>query len=233
MTSDNYPHRVEHTANKHSRAVYTDDTIVIRLAKDLSEIEEQEHIEDLLRRMTQQLLEEAQEKITINPFARLLHGAQQELITLATGKSYLFNLQPGEKLKAEKTERGWLVTVSPKTRREALHRFLWKLLSRSEEARVSALIDRINRQTYRVHVPRIRFAFATSQWGSCSPRGTIMINTAMLFVPHFLMHYVIVHELAHRRRGDHSPTYWRLVGKMLPNYKKAVDVLLDYRLPNL
>ncbi|MDA1208587.1 MAG: M48 family metallopeptidase [bacterium] len=233
MTPDNFPHRVEHTTNKHSRAVYTNNTIVIRLAKDLSKTEEQEHVEDLLSRMTEQLLEEVHAKITINPFARLLNGAQQELVTLATGKSYLFNLQPGDKLKAEKTGKGWLVTVGPKTRRESLHRFLWKLLSQSENARITMLIDKINRQTYRVHVPRIRFAFATSQWGSCSPRGTIMINTALLFVPHYLLHYVIVHELAHRKRGDHSAAYWKIVERQLPSYRTAVENLLEYQLPNL
>jgi predicted metal-dependent hydrolase len=33
--------------------------------------------------------------------------------------------------------------------------------------------------------------------------------------------YVLVHELMHLRRADHSPAFWRLVAGAYPNYEDA------------
>lgn len=228
-----FHHRVEKTRNKHSRAVFREDTIVIRLARNLSKVEEREHIEDLLRRMTRQLLEEQSHKTTLQPFQKLLSGARNDTITLATGKKYSFRLQPGTKLGAEKVRGGWVVTISPQTRRSGLHRLLWKLVAEAEYDRIETLVTSLNKRTLRVRVRTVKLQFATSQWGSCSPKGVIMLNTALLFTPPSLLKYVIIHELAHRKRADHSPAYWKVVEKALPNYSAVRNRLHDYRLPAL
>ena len=225
-------HRVERTKNKHSRAVFRDDTIVIRLAKNLSKTEEKEHIHDLLRKMTQYVLEEEQ-KTTINPFKTILSEGQSQTVTLANGKKYSFTLEPGNKTAARRTTRGWRITVGPRTRRSGLHRLLWSLLAREEQPHIAKLVQEINNETFGVHITSVRFKFATSQWGSCSPKGIIMLNAAMLFVPTVALKYVIVHELAHRRRADHSPTYWKWVQWAMPGYKRARGQLGEYRLPSL
>jgi len=225
-------HRVERTKNKHSRAVVKDGTIIIRLAKNLSKSEEKEHIEDLLKRMKDQVLDE-QKRILINPFRKILNEGESCTITLATGKKYFFTLKPGKRTSLTKTTRGWRITISPKVRRKGLHRLLWKVISQAEFKRIEALVNHLNQETFGVHVSDVRLAFATTQWGSCSPRGIIMINSALLFAPPSLLKYVIIHELAHRKRGDHSPSYWQWVEWGMPSYKKARRELLEYRLPDL
>ncbi|MBU0458929.1 M48 family metallopeptidase [Patescibacteria group bacterium] len=225
-------HRVERTGNKHSRAVFTDGTIVIRLARNLSRTEAEEHVRDLLRRMTQQLLEEEQ-KTVIDPFRPLLDGNQSLTITLATGKQYHFTLKSGSRTSARRTSRGWSVTVGPHIRRKGLHSFLWKLLSKSEEKRVRILVHMINDETFSYPLRKITLKFATSQWGSCSTRKVIMLNSALLFTPPSVLKYLIVHELSHLRFGNHSPTYWRNVGSAMPTFKRAREILKDYRLPTL
>jgi predicted metal-dependent hydrolase len=47
-----------------------------------------------------------------------------------------------------------------------------------------------------------------SRWGSCSPSGTVSLNKLLLFLPRDLVRYVLVHELSHRVRRDHSPAFW-------------------------
>ena len=76
-------HRVEYTRNKHSRAVCRGNTIIIRLARNLSKAEEREHIQSLLRRMTHLVLQE-REKSSVDPFRHLLSGGQTQTVTLAT-----------------------------------------------------------------------------------------------------------------------------------------------------
>jgi len=232
MATPRMRHRIEYTRNKHSRAVCRGETIIIRLAKNLSKTEEEEHIRNLLRRMTHLVLEEKQ-KTVINPFRHLLDGGQSLTVGLATGRRCALSLQPGLRTRARVTARGWNIEVSPQIRRKALHRFLWRVLAARELPRIKQLVHSINRDTYRVPVKDVRLAFASTQWGSCSPRGVIMINAALLFVPQRLLKYVIVHELAHRLRADHSDAYWRTVERGMPTYKSAYDELHNYRLPQL
>lgn len=231
-TPRNVRHRIERTRNKHSRAVLQSGTIVIRLARNLTRSEEREHIENLLRRMARKVREE-QRKIPIDPFAPLFRGESSVTVETALGHRHTFSLVPGNRTRAERTAEGWLVSVGPALRRAALHRFLWRLLSAAELPHIEALVHEINRTTYREHVREVRLSFASSQWGSCSPRGIIMLNASLLFTTPSLLRYVIVHELAHRKVTDHSPQYWEHVAKALPQYEASRKRLAGYRIGTL
>ena len=45
-------------------------------------------------------------------------------------------------------------------------------------------------------------------------------ETALL-APPVIRDYVLIHELMHLRRLDHSPAYWRLVAACCPGYQDA------------
>lgn len=38
--------------------------------------------------------------------------------------------------------------------------------------------------------------------------------------PHPAAHYMIVHELAHLGEREHSPAFWSIVGRALPDYEQ-------------
>lgn len=59
-----------------------------------------------------------------------------------------------------------------------------------------------------------------SRWGSCSSNNKLSFNYKILFLPNELQDYVIVHELCHTVRKDHSKFFWALVAKSLPEYCK-------------
>lgn len=226
-----FRHKIERTRNKHSRAVYQGNTIIIRLARNLSRTEEQEHIRNLLRRMAHLILLD-REKTLIDPFRPLLDGASSMKLKVGR-KTVTFWLRPGEKTKAMRVRGGWKVFVSPGIRRRSLHRFLWKIVARDADAHLLALLKKLNRETYRARITEMKVQFATTQWGSCAPRGRIMLNTALIFLPPRLQRYVIIHELAHTRRADHSAAYWREVEEMLPGYNADYRDLQNYRLPTV
>ena len=225
-------HRVERTKNKHSRAVIRDNTIVIRLARGLSPTEERQHIDDLLTRMKDQIREEEKKEL-IHPFGRLLASGESATVTLASGRRYRFLLKPGKRTKIQRTRDGWSIVIGPQLRRGGLHRLLWKALAVREREKVERIVEKINKETFGVHIESVRLRFASSQWGSCSPKGVIMLNTALLFVDPKVLRYVVIHELAHRKRGDHSPQYWAWVRWAMRDYAAARKKLYGYRLPTL
>jgi len=64
-----------------------------------------------------------------------------------------------------------------------------------------------------------------TRWGSCSSRGAISLNLALLFQPPPVLRYVLLHELAHTRHHDHSRAFWALVASCEPDYRR-LDVQL-------
>jgi len=68
-------------------------------------------------------------------------------------------------------------------------------------------------------VPKhIQIRTQRTRWGSCSQRGSISLNAALLLLPASLVRYLLVHELCHLRHLNHSRRYWRLVAQHEPDY---------------
>lgn len=57
----------------------------------------------------------------------------------------------------------------------------------------------------------MRVRFQRTRWGSCSAKGSINLNAALLFLPERLVRYILLHELCHTRELNHSPAFWKLV----------------------
>lgn len=58
-----------------------------------------------------------------------------------------------------------------------------------------------------------------SRWGSCSKVGNLNFNYKILFLPQVFSDYIIVHELCHLQEFNHSPAFWALVAKTIPNHR--------------
>lgn len=54
------------------------------------------------------------------------------------------------------------------------------------------------------------------RWGSCSRRGRITLNRCLLFLPRSLAEHVVLHELCHLTRMDHSPAFHALLAEHDP-----------------
>ena len=70
-------------------------------------------------------------------------------------------------------------------------------------------------------VTRISIRNQRSRWGSCSRSGHICLNWRLVQMPATVRDYVLIHELMHLKRMDHSPAFWKLVAAACPAYKKA------------
>ncbi len=83
----------------------------------------------------------------------------------------------------------------------------------------------------RIHnlsVARVSIRNQRSRWGSCSLRGHICLNWRLIALPDWVRDYVLVHELMHLKRMDHSSRFWKLVARACPDYQAARRYLRDH-----
>ncbi|MCB9235279.1 MAG: M48 family metallopeptidase [Bacteroidia bacterium] len=57
------------------------------------------------------------------------------------------------------------------------------------------------------------------RWGSCTPRGKIMLNPELIKAPRGCIEYVIVHELCHLIHPDHSRRFFELQSREMPDWE--------------
>jgi predicted metal-dependent hydrolase len=74
---------------------------------------------------------------------------------------------------------------------------------------------------HEVTVARVSIRNQRTRWGSCGRNGHISINWRLVLMPDWVRDYVLIHELMHLRRLDHSPQFWRLVAAACPRYREA------------
>jgi predicted metal-dependent hydrolase len=72
-----------------------------------------------------------------------------------------------------------------------------------------------------LQVSRVSVGNQRTRWGSCGRDGHICLNWRLVLMPASVRDYVLIHELMHLRRLDHSPAYWRLVAAACPVYAEA------------
>jgi predicted metal-dependent hydrolase len=70
-------------------------------------------------------------------------------------------------------------------------------------------------------VTRVSVRNQRGRWGSCGRDGHICLNWRLVLMPDWVRDYVLIHELMHLRRMDHSARYWRLVADAYPQYEAA------------
>lgn len=78
-------------------------------------------------------------------------------------------------------------------------------------------------------VSRVSIRNQQWRWGSCSRSGHICLNWRLVQMPDAIRDYVMLHELMHLKRMDHSPRFWKLVAAACPDYQAARAWLRIYR----
>ena len=99
---------------------------------------------------------------------------------------------------------------------EAIERELRNRAKRELPGRLLELAARHALTVTRVSVRNQRW-----RWGSCSRNGHICLNWRLVQMPDAVRDYVMIHELMHLRRMDHSPKFWKLVESACPTFQTS------------
>ncbi|PWQ94501.1 M48 family metallopeptidase [Leucothrix arctica] len=82
--------------------------------------------------------------------------------------------------------------------------------------RLAALLPKA---TWVKGIPSFRVLPMSKQWGSCSAKGSLMLNPHLIKAPKECIDYVILHELCHIAEYNHSERFWRLLSSVMPQWQ--------------
>ena len=138
---------------------------------------------------------------------------------LYLGRQYLLKIESGKmdsvKLKGKYLE----VKTLDKSKVERLVKAWYLLHAKSKFQEIAQpLIDRFKK--YNVEPDSIVFRDMPTRWGSCTPKGKIILNPELIKAPKGCIEYVIIHELCHLIYHDHTRKFIELQTKEMPDWER-------------
>jgi predicted metal-dependent hydrolase len=67
--------------------------------------------------------------------------------------------------------------------------------------------------------PKMQIKHLKKRWGSLSAKGMLTLNTDLIRAPRECIDYVFTHELCHLQCKDHGPRFYKLLEKIMPDWK--------------
>lgn len=71
----------------------------------------------------------------------------------------------------------------------------------------------------------VKITSAKKRLGSCNAQRGISYSYRVMQYPEEVIDYVVVHELAHCKEMNHSPRFYAIIARYLPDYKERIRVL--------
>lgn len=141
------------------------------------------------------------------------------------GRQHRLRVMPGRPEDVRVTRGELLVTVSSPDRVEkVLGGWLRHRAESVLEGRMAACLERAAHFGIR-HSGAFSLRQMRTQWGSCTRSGRLTFNPWLVQAPTECIDYVILHELCHLQEFNHSAAYYRLLGRVLPDWKRRRERL--------
>lgn len=83
-------------------------------------------------------------------------------------------------------------------------------------------------KTEKVEPSRLVLREMPLRWGSCTPKGKIILNPELIKAPRGCIEYVIIHELCHLVYQNHSADFFRLQTRYMPDWEKWKERLEQF-----
>jgi predicted metal-dependent hydrolase len=104
--------------------------------------------------------------------------------------------------------------------KQALKRFYFQQCKALVEKSIQSY-----QRNFKVKPRSIRISDSKSTWGTCDSKLQLTFNWKLAMAPLQVIDYVVVHEMCHMVHLNHDRSFWRLVGKILPDYEQRQNWL--------
>ncbi|WP_040205301.1 M48 family metallopeptidase [Neobacillus jeddahensis] len=104
--------------------------------------------------------------------------------------------------------------------KQALKRFYYQQCKMFVERSI-----RSHQRHFKIKPRSIRITDNKTNWGTCDAKQQLTFNWKLAMAPLEVIDYVVVHEMCHMVHLNHDRSFWRLVGKILPDYEQRENWL--------
>ena len=101
----------------------------------------------------------------------------------------------------------------PEKIKQALKRFYYQQCKALVEESISSF-----QSNFKTKPRSIRISDSKANWGTCDSKLQLTFNWRLAMAPREVIDYVVVHEMCHMVHLNHDRSFWRLVGKIMPDY---------------
>lgn len=145
---------------------------------------------------------------------------------LYLGNDYPIEITQDSNLKKDKVvlKEGTLHIYVQQPEDEKIKRALRRFYSRQCKALVEKRIQ-FYQSNFKTKPRSIRITDSSRTWGTCDSNLQLTFNWKLAMAPLEVIDYVVVHEMCHMVHLNHDRSFWRLVGRIIPDYKERENWL--------
>ncbi len=135
------------------------------------------------------------------------------------GRQLLLRVEEGKTNSIRYKGRYFEITCSHKSKAKELMKEWYKQHAKRKFAEYAEpIIVRFSK--YGVKPSSLYIQEMKNRWGSCTPKGKIILNTRLIMAPRPCIEYVITHELCHLIYPNHTNAFWELLQKEMPDWER-------------
>lgn len=199
-------------------------TVGIRVSREVLEVTAPtrtaiKEIEEILRKRGGWILERLEAASQLPPPRQLVSGETLPLL----GTEITLQVEESQVKRASASSEGGVLqvlvplAVADVERRELVSDAVVRWYRQQAETYLKESVARWLPVMGRSETPRVLVRDQRSRWGSCSSDGTLRFSWRLGMLEPGLIDSVVVHELAHLEVMNHSPAFWEVVLRAMPD----------------
>jgi len=116
----------------------------------------------------------------------------------------------------------FVVTLRDRSDRQSIRRLMEAWYRQHAILLLTGRVERLLHATtwLDVSAPAIELRALRQRWGSTTARGRVYFNPDLVKLPLGCIDYVVAHELVHLKVPNHGPAFWRMLTRVMPDWKR-------------
>lgn len=138
---------------------------------------------------------------------------------LYLGRQYRLKINEGKSVSVKLKGKFIVVTTTDKNKvKQLVNDWYLKNAKLKLHAIAQPIIEKFKK--YKVEPSSIVLRDMPTRWGSCTPKGKIILNPELIKAPKGCIEYVVIHELCHLIHHDHTQKFIDLQMKEMKDWEK-------------